>query len=115
MSRLSDLHQSKENTMKPLYSHPALTLFSVTGLLASTGIALAAVAVGDSLGTSEEDIRSALTAQGYEVQEIEAEDGEIEAEVSLDGKTMEVVVDAQSGLVLEMEPEEVESGEEDDD
>ncbi|MHA7772031.1 PepSY domain-containing protein [Roseibium sp. M-1] len=101
--------------MKSSYKNPALTLFSATGLLASTGIALAAVTAGDTLGTSEEDIRNALTSQGYTVEEIETEDGEIEAEVSLDGQEMEVVVDAKSGLVLEVELEEDESGEEDDD
>lgn len=81
----------------------ALSLFSLTGFLAGTSLAVAAVSVGDTLGTTEDEIRAALTAEGYKVEEIETENGEIEAEVSLDGKEMEVVVDATSGLVLEME------------
>jgi len=101
--------------MKTPFKSPALTLFSITGLLASTGIALAAVSVGDTLGTTEDDIRAALTAEGYMVEEIETEDGEIEAEVSLDGQEMEVVVDSQSGQVLEMELEGPEDEDMDDD
>jgi uncharacterized membrane protein YkoI len=101
--------------MKPPFKSPAVTLFSLTGLFASTGIALAAVSVGDTLGTTEEDIRSALTAEGYTVEEIETEDGEIEAEVTLDGQEMDVVVDARSGQVLEMELEGPEDGDMDDD
>ena len=102
--------------MKKPFHSPAMTLFSVTGLLASTGFALAAVTVGDTLGTTEDEIRAALTDQGYAVEEIETEDGEIEAEVSLDGKEMEVVVDAKSGLILEMELEDQdEDGDKDDD
>lgn len=101
--------------MKSPFKSPAVTLFSLTGLFASTGIALAAVSVGDTLGTTEEDIRSALTAEGYTVEEIETEDGEIEAEVTLDGQEMDVVVDARSGQVLEMELEGPEDGDMDDD
>jgi hypothetical protein len=101
--------------MKPLFKSPALTLFSATGLLASTGMALAAVSVGDTLGKTEDDVRAALSSQGYMVEDIETEDGEIEAEVSLDGREMEVVVDARSGQVLEMELEDPEGEETDDD
>lgn len=101
--------------MKAPFKSPALTLFSVTGLLASTGIALAAVSVGDTLGTTEDDVRAALTSQGYMVEEIETEDGEIEAEVSMDGQEMEVVVDAQTGQVLEMELDGPDESETDDD
>jgi len=102
--------------MKTRFKSPALTLFSLSGLLASTGIALAAVSVGDTLGTTEDDIRAALTAAGYTVEEIETEDGELEAEVTLDGQQMEVVVDAKSGAILEMELEgpDGDDGEDDD-
>jgi len=101
--------------MKTWFKSPALTLFAATGLLASTGFALAAVSLGDKLGTTEDDIRTALTSQGYTVEEIEIEDGEIEAEVSLDGQEMEVVVDSKSGLVLEMELEGLDEDTEKDD
>ncbi|WP_269581309.1 PepSY domain-containing protein [Roseibium sp. Sym1] len=101
--------------MKPTFKSPALTLFSATGLLASTGIALAAVSVGDTLGNTEDDVRAALSSLGYMVEDIETEDGEIEAEVLMDGQEMDVVVDARSGQVLEMELEDPEGEETDDD
>lgn len=101
--------------MKKTYTSSALTIFSVSGLIASMGVAAAAVSLGDKLGTTEEEVRSALTNQGYAVEEIETEDGKLEAEVTLDGQEMEVVVDANSGLVLELELEDEEDGDKDDD
>lgn len=101
--------------MKTSTITPALTLFSLSGLVASTGIALAAVSVGDTLGTTEDEIRAALTAEGYTVEEFETEDGELEAEVTLDGKQMEVVVDAKSGAILEIEMEDADGDDEKDD
>lgn len=101
--------------MKTSMITPALTLFSLSGLVASTGIALAAVSVGDTLGTTEDEIRAALTAEGYTVEEFETEDGELEAEVTLDGKQMEVVVDAKSGAILEIEMEDADGDDEKDD
>lgn len=101
--------------MKPPFKSSALTLLSATGLIASMGAALAAVSVGDRLGTTEADIRAALSAQGYVVEEIETENGELEAEVTLDGQELDVVVDAQSGLVLEVEPDGPDEDETDDD
>lgn len=101
--------------MKLSFKSPALILFAASGLLASMGLALAAVSVGDTLGTSEDAIRSALTSEGYAVEEIETEDREIEVEVTLDGQEMEVVVDAMSGKVLEMELEGPDEGDEKDD
>ncbi|WP_299480789.1 PepSY domain-containing protein [uncultured Roseibium sp.] len=100
--------------MKKPFTSSALTLFSISGLVASMGVAAAAVSLGDKLGTSEDEIRSALTQQGYTVEEIEAEDGKLEAEVTLDGQEMEVVVDAASGMVLELELEKDEDSEDDD-
>ncbi|MES0882820.1 PepSY domain-containing protein [Roseibium sp. SCP14] len=101
--------------MKTPFNSTAITLLSATGLIASMGTALAAVSIGDSLGTTEADIRSALTAQGYTVEEFETEDGKLEAEVMKDGQEMEVVIDAKSGLVLELEPEDDDEGDKDDD
>ena len=65
--------------MKKTYTSSALTIFSVSGLIASMGVAAAAVSLGDKLGTTEEEVRSALTNQGYAVEEIETEDGKLEA------------------------------------
>lgn len=101
--------------MKTPFTSSAITFFSVSGLLASMGVAAAAVSLGDRLGTTEDEIRAALTAQGYQVQDIEAEDGELEAEVTLNGQEMEVVVDASTGQVLEMELETADENEKDRD
>lgn len=76
------------------------------------GIAIAGVDIGQTLGTSEADVRLALTDMGYDVQEIEIEDGEIEAEVMLDGVAYEVEVSVDTGLVTEIE---LEDDEDDDD
>lgn len=101
--------------MKAPFNSAAITLLSATGLIASMGVALAAVSLGDNLGTTEADIRSALTSQGYTVEEFETEDGKLEAEVMKDGQEMEVVIDAKSGLVLELEQEDEDEGDKDDD
>lgn len=71
--------------------------------------AFANVGVGTTLGTTEADIRANLTTLGYSVEEIEIEDGEIEAEVSKDGKSFEVEVAADTGLVTEVELEDDDS------
>ncbi|GGX53950.1 hypothetical protein GCM10007385_22670 [Tateyamaria omphalii] len=76
------------------------------------GIAIAGVDIGQTLGTSETDVRQALTDMGYAVQEVEIEDGEIEADVMLDGVAYEVEVSMDTGLVTEIE---LEDDEDDDD
>lgn len=98
--------------MKTPIKTSAIALMSATGLVVAMGAAAAAVTVGDKLGTTEDEIRAVLTDQGYTVEEFEAEDSELEAEVTKDGQEMEVVIDAESGLVLELE---LEDGDEDDD
>ena len=67
------------------------------------GLALAQVAPGDSLGTSEADIRAKLEARGYAVTEFEIEDGEIEVEATMNGKAYEIEVSSKDGNVLEVE------------
>ena len=80
-------------------------------------IALAEVTVGALMGTEEAQIRASLEAAGYSVKEIEIEDGEIEAEVMLDGKTLEVEISPEDGTVLALETDEDDDGDdgEDDD
>ena len=68
-------------------------------------IALASISEGDTLGTTEADVRAALEAAGYTVMEIEVEDGKIEAEVTREGEAFEVEISARSGAVLEIETE----------
>jgi uncharacterized membrane protein YkoI len=69
------------------------------------GAAFAQINVGDTVGSTEAAVRSALEASGYAVLEIEVEDDEIEAEVTLDGTAYEIEVSAASGMVLEIEVE----------
>lgn len=67
---------------------------------------LEAAPLGAVLGTTEADVRAALEAKGFTVAEIEMEDGEIEADVKLDGKSYEIEVDAKTGKITETELEE---------
>lgn len=74
--------------------------------------ALAAISVGDSIGTDVDAIRASFEAEGYTVTEIEVEDGEIEVEY-LDGdQEYEVSIAADTGLVTEIE---LEDADDDDD
>ena len=79
-------------------------LISALGL-ASIPMTALALTAGDTLGTSEADIRAALVAEGYEVLEFETEDDEIEVEVSRDGQVFEIELSADTGTVLEVELE----------
>ena len=74
--------------------------------------AIAAFAVGDTVGTDVEEIRSKLEAEGYTVTEIEIEDGEIEVEYVVDGQEYEITMSGETGQVLEVE---LEDDDEDDD
>ena len=67
--------------------------------------AIAAFAVGDTVGTDVEEIRSKLEAEGYTVTEIEIEDGEIEVEYVVDGQEYEITMSGETGQVLEVELE----------
>ncbi|MCR9137551.1 MAG: PepSY domain-containing protein [Alphaproteobacteria bacterium] len=82
---------------------PALTGVCVAMLLLSPVAASAAVSKGDVLGTTEQAVRAALEQKGYTVQEIEIEDGVIEAEFIAQGSEMEIEVDKTTGQVLEVE------------
>lgn len=66
-------------------------------------VAFAGMAPGDSVGTSEADIRAALAQQGYAVGEVETEDGSIQAEVTADGRSLEITVDRQTGKITAIE------------
>ena len=93
-----------------------LTLASSSiALLLGTGAALASFNVGDSLGTTEADIRAALEAKGAVVEEIETEDNLVEAEIVLDGVEMEIAVDLSSGAIAEIETDDDDDGDNEDD
>lgn len=82
---------------------PIQMIATTAGLLLMPAIAFAEVAQGDMIGTTETEIRAHLTAQGYEVKEVEMEDDEIEIDVSLNGKALEIEIDPQTGKVTEVE------------
>jgi len=79
------------------------TLTLAALIIGTPALAMASISVGDSVGTDEAEIRAMVEAQGYTVQEIEIEDGEIEVEVLLDGVETELVVDMTTGMVTEIE------------
>lgn len=84
-----------------------LKLLTLTGLIATAPVlALANVGLGDKLGTTEADIRAALEGQGYQIEEIEFEDGEIEVELVKDGVETELVLSETDGVVTAIELEE---------
>ncbi|MEO0379214.1 MAG: PepSY domain-containing protein [Pseudomonadota bacterium] len=85
-----------------------MTTFTKPAILAALLIPAAAFAqldVGQQLGSTESDVRAALSEMGYEVQEIEIDDGEIEAEVVLDGVELEIEIAMDTGLIIEIETE----------
>ena len=73
--------------------------------LAALAIALPVAAFASGLTPAAEDeakIREMLTAQGFEVHEVEMEDGLYEVETTKEGLELEVYMDAQFNI-LEME------------
>ena len=93
-----------------------MTSFTKSAVLTALLVPAAAIAgldVGQPLGTTEADVRAALTGMGYEVLEIEIEDNEIEAEVTLNGVALEVEVAMDTGLITEIEAEDDETDSDD--
>jgi hypothetical protein len=95
---------------------PKLFTPAALGLVgfALPSLALAAVSVGDQLGTTEEGIRTALTAQGYEITQFETEDGEIEVDALFEGQMLELEISPDTGLVIEIEAEDDDDNVDDD-
>ena len=87
----------------------------VSTLVAAPLAAVAAVQVGDVLGNTEEQIQAALVQSGYQVEEIETEDGMIEVEIVVEDVEMEILVDPTTGAVVVMEQESAEDQDDDDD
>ena len=78
-----------------------------TGLiLTAPASAAAQFSLGDTLGTDAATIRAAVKAQGYVIEEIEQEDGEIEVEVLKDGVETKIVLNMVDGTIIGMELEE---------
>ena len=82
-------------------------------------MALAAIKVGDTLGTDEAAIINALEVAGYERIEVEFEDGILEAEGwdPVNAMEMEFEIDPETGLVsaVSVEDEDEDEADEDDD
>ena len=74
-----------------------------TAMISAPVLGLAAANTGDTLGVAEADIRAALEAQGYVIQEFEIEDDELEVEASLNGILYEIEISPQTGEILEIE------------
>lgn len=58
---------------------------------------------GDTLPVDEDALRAELQAQGYTIDEIETEDGEIEVTVTRDGTSYELELEGGSGTITEIE------------
>lgn len=81
-------------------------------LIAIPATAFATLSAGDQVGTTFEAVIAKLTDAGYEIQEVEREDGGLEVEAVLNGTTYEIMIDGETGAVMEIE---VEDDDEDDD
>jgi hypothetical protein len=79
-----------------------MTGFTRIAALAALALALAAPAARaeDEIdAATQEKVTAQLTAEGYEVRKIEAEDGLIEAYVVKDGKAMSLFLDESLKVV----------------
>lgn len=74
-------------------------------LLSAPLAAWAGLSTGDSVGKTPDEIRTSLESLGYVVEEIEIEDDEIEAEVTMNGEELEIEIDPATGAIIEIEKE----------
>ncbi|MCB1340274.1 MAG: PepSY domain-containing protein [Pseudooceanicola sp.] len=71
----------------------------LAALLFATPALANQIEVGAAMGKTEDDVKTALVALGYDVRKIEVEDGKIEAYVVKDNGKGEIYVDPTTGLV----------------
>ena len=76
--------------------------------------ALAELAVGDVVGTTEAEIRASMEGAGYAVSAVEIEADEVEIEASLNGQEYEIDVSPADGTVAEIEMAEADDDEDED-
>ena len=89
-----------------------LKITTLAAAIASVPVlAFAQLALGDTIGMEETDIRAILEAKGAVVLEIEIDEDEIEVEYLLDGVTYEAEIDPVTGKLAELSLED----DEDDD
>lgn len=79
-------------------------LLLVSALSFLPAVAFAEVKVGDMVGTSGAEAKTALEAAGCPVEKFEAEDGKIEAVCKMadSGEMLEIVIDPKSGAILDI-------------
>lgn len=78
--------------------------FALIALMALATPALAEdVSMDSVLGTTMDEVQTALTAMGYDVRKAEMEDGKIEVYFVRDGQRGEVYVNPQTGAVTKLE------------
>ena len=87
--------------MKPTRSLLAGTAIAAA-LALPFSLAAAAEIVGTQAGTTADEIRTTLAAEGYEVRKVEQEDGMLEAYALKDGKRLEIYVDPATGAVTKV-------------
>ena len=100
-----------QNTLK------SALLASAAFVVVVPTMALAAIKVGDTLGTDEAAIINALEVAGYERIEVEFEDGILEAEGwdPVNAMEMEFEIDPATGLVSAVSVEDEDDGADEDD
>jgi len=83
---------------------------AITAIIITCFYAIPALATESKCPSGEEskwmpkdDIKKALTAQGYEVRKIEEEDGCYEAYALKDGKKFEIYINPTTGAVVDNE------------
>lgn len=80
-------------------------LIAAAALMAVPAAAFAQFNLGDTLSVNEAEIRAMLESKGYQIEEIEMEDGEIEVEYLDGGQEYELTLSAETGEILEIELE----------
>ena len=94
--------------MKRIVTTKNALIATAAALIVAPVVAFAALNVGDTIGTDEAAIITALEAAGYEDIELELEDGVLEAEAWDVAADMEVEleIDPATGEILYIESEE---------
>lgn len=90
-------------------------LATLAAIALTPAVAFAAPVVGETVGTTLEEITSNLQSAGYEVREIEQDDDEFEVEIMVDGQLYELEIALDTGMITEVELEDEDDDDDDDD
>lgn len=82
---------------------PVLATLALATALLATPVSAADLTLGTVLGTTAEEITTALAADGYTVRKYEREHGYIEVKADRDGRRYEIEVDRKTGTVTAIE------------